>query len=187
MLSMPIKWSGTSISSDLWILALSGKHSPLLKRWCYFTWTDPIATTEPSPLGHLHPICTRYFLWVTQRYGQLKVPDIIKVQELVKKKFQLCKTSTMISVSSVTVLMLWSYELQKILTQSGICKLKLLWSIWRIPCSNAVTVPKTGKVNLKIRRTQEISGNQPPKAFCYYHSFDRPNNSHTTKDCRDMK
>jgi hypothetical protein len=27
------------------------------------------------------------FIWVTQRYGHLKLPDIIKVQELMKKKF----------------------------------------------------------------------------------------------------
>jgi hypothetical protein len=163
------------------------------------------------------------FIWVTQRYGHLKVPDIIKVQELMKKKFSTleefhndisefrhCRNALIRCDSAISNINLKIILIEK---TEGNRDLKNLFirAYERSPedteavldfvsdnCyaafeeylaqTNAVVVQKTGKVNLKKRKNQEISGAPPrPKLFCYYHSFDRPNNSHLTNDCRDMK
>jgi hypothetical protein len=163
------------------------------------------------------------FNWVTQRYGQLKVPDIIKVQELMKKKFSTleefhndisefrhCRNALIRCDSAISAVNLKIILIEK---TEGNRDLKNLFirAYERYPedteavleftsdnCyaafeeylaqTNAVVVQKTGKVNPKKRKNQETSGAPPrAKAFCYYHSFDRPNNSHLTKDCRDMK
>jgi hypothetical protein len=163
------------------------------------------------------------YLWVKSRYGELKITEIIAVEQLMKKPFSTienfandlsefnhCITALIRSNSAVSAIQLKIILLGKTGGNKDLKNLVIRayeqshhdigavlaflnlhsYSAFdeNLIQANAVAVPKPGKVNSRKRKNQETSGAPPrARAFCYYHSFDRPNNSHLTKDCRDMK